>query len=384
MIKSYVLTCATLLGSLPLLQAFPLEIQRVADGLDKPVEVRGHAGMPQLVYIVEKTGKIKIYDSKLGKVLQTPFLDIKDRVRSSASEQGLLSIAFPGDFSSSKRFYVYYTKQDDSSVLSRFSVNDAYQAIAESEEVLLTHPQDYRNHNGGSLRFGPDHMLYISLGDGGAANDPKRRAQDLESLLGKLLRIDVSPATGYQIPKDNPYVDDQHARPEILSYGLRNPWRICWDGDTLYIADVGQNKYEEINATTHRALFAANFGWPQWEAFEKTNNRKPKKINSGTLIKPIYAYKHGTNDFQGLSISGAAIAPPNYPKLDGRFLFADYVTHYVWSGSLSNGKLDGVRQHELLIDGKAIKVEQIASVDRAANQKLYFTSILGEVYEVKQ
>ena len=359
-----------------------LIVEKVASKLTKPVEVRAPKAHPQSLYIVEKIGKIKIYNKSTGNLAAKPFLDISSKVQSKSNEQGLLSIAFAEDFQQSKRFYVYYTNVKGDTVLSRFQARSYDSASADSEEILLTQKQDYKNHNGGALRFGPDGMLYVALGDGGAANDPKQRSQDLGSLLGKLLRIDVSPAKGYRIPADNPFVKTQGARAEILSYGLRNPWRICWDADTLFIADVGQNKYEEVNAVRSKDLFSANFGWPQIEGFKKTKNKKPKTKNPGRLITPVYVYKHGSNDFQGYSISGAAIATSKHPRLTGKFLFADYVSHHFWSGTLDSGKLTKLRQHTLTENGKTITIKQMASIDHTPDGGVYITSHQGQVYRV--
>ena len=211
----------------------------LVDHLNKPVLLTGPSESKDFLYILEKDGLIKIYDRKNKKLLKSPFLDIKDKIKIKMNEQGLLGMAFSPNFSSDKRFYLYYTDADGDTKLARYTASSNTRANKQSEEILLTQDQDFRNHNGGWIDFGPDGMLYIALGDGGKSNDSKQRAQDLNTFLGKLLRIDVSVAKSYSIPKDNPFHGSNKARPEILSYGLRNPWRCDWDGQSLILADVG-------------------------------------------------------------------------------------------------------------------------------------------------
>lgn len=245
-----------------------LELDLFASGFNRPVNIK-HAGDDRL-FVVEQDGFIKIVNSD-GSVEPTNFLDIDDRVRSIGNEQGLLGLAFHPDFASNGYFFVNYTDNSGDTVISRFSRIGVNPTIADpnSELIILTYTQPYSNHNGGELQFGPDGYLYISSGDGGSGGDPQNNAQNLNSLLGKLLRIDVNNSTAsnpYEIPADNPFIGDAAARDEIWAYGLRNPWKFSFDAltDDLWIADVGQNAREEINLvpSTDAGL---NYGWRCYE-----------------------------------------------------------------------------------------------------------------------
>jgi glucose/arabinose dehydrogenase len=234
--------------------ALPIDVvpalQKIADGLQRPTFLT-HAGDGSgRLYITEQPGRVRVWQA--GQLLAEPFLDITDRVGSRANEQGLLSIAFSPDFLQSRRFFVNYTDRQGATVIAGFLANDdGLTADPSSEWQVMRIPQPYANHNGGQIAFGPDGMLYIGMGDGGSAGDPQNFAQNPRSLLGKLLRIDVSQSSAaqpYRLPPDNPSFGPD-APPEIWATGLRNPWRFSFDrltGD-LYIADVGQNRFEEVN-----------------------------------------------------------------------------------------------------------------------------------------
>ena len=245
---------------LALLLALPLSLSSqpkidfdlFASNLTRPLDI-AHCGDNRL-FIVGQPGYIWILDS-LGNRLPNAFLEITARVRNNASEQGLLGLAFPPDYSETGHFYVNYTRETDGATrVSRFSVkpNNPNEADPNSEEILLTINQPYNNHNGGCLKFGPDGYLYIGMGDGGAGGDPQNYGQTKNTLLGKILRIDVSkigPSLPYAIPPDNPFVNDPAYRPEIWSLGWRNPWRFSFDrltGD-MWVGDVGQSTREEIS-----------------------------------------------------------------------------------------------------------------------------------------
>ncbi|HNQ99735.1 MAG TPA: PQQ-dependent sugar dehydrogenase, partial [Trueperaceae bacterium] len=218
----------------------------VADGIRQPVVIT-NAGDERL-FVAEQSGAIRVISS--GELLRDPFLDLSGEL-STGGERGLLGLAFPSDYQETGRFYVYYTGDGGQSVLSRFSVTpgNPNRANPDSEEVLLTQEQPFSNHNGGQIVFGPDGYLYVGLGDGGSGGDPQGNGQNLGTFLGKLLRLDVSGDAGYAVPPSNPFVDRDGARDEIWAYGLRNPWRFSFDRETgdLYIADVGQDAYEEVN-----------------------------------------------------------------------------------------------------------------------------------------
>ena len=220
----------------------------VVDGLVRPVYA-GHAGDGSgRLFVIEKQGRIRIVAD--GQLAPQPFLDIAAIIDSGPNERGLLGLAFHPNYASNGRFFVNYTDLGGDTVVAEYRVaDDPDRADPASAQVLLTQEQPYRNHNGGMLAFGPDGMLYVALGDGGSAGDPQGRGQRLDTLLGKLIRLDVSAPGVYRVPPDNPFVGESIARDEIWAYGLRNPWRFSFDranGD-LYIADVGQNSFEEID-----------------------------------------------------------------------------------------------------------------------------------------
>ena len=238
-------------------------LQEVAAGLNFPLYLTAPPGDSRL-FIVEKGGLIRIV--KDGSLLPTPFLDLTPLV-STGGEQGLLGLAFDPAYATDGRFVVHYTDVNGNTTVAtyRVSAGDPDQADPSSATVVLTAEQPFANHNGGQILFGPDGMLYIGLGDGGSGGDPGGRGQSLTDLLGDILRVDVASGTGYTVPADNPFVGRTDARPEVWSYGLRNPWRFTFDPATgdLYIADVGQNAWEEVDVVTAAdgAGRGANFGW---------------------------------------------------------------------------------------------------------------------------
>ncbi|HEX7041149.1 MAG TPA: PQQ-dependent sugar dehydrogenase [Trueperaceae bacterium] len=294
----------------------------VASGFANPVAI-ANAGDDRL-FVVEQGGTIRVVRD--GQVLDRPFLDITDRVR-AGGERGLLGLAFPPDFADTGRFYVYYTDLDGDSVLSRF-IADGDTADAGSEQVLLTQEQPYANHNGGQLAFGPDGYLYLGLGDGGSGGDPHGNGQDLGTLLAKLLRLDVS-GDDAVAPDDNPFVGREGARPEVWAYGLRNPWRFSFDRETgdLYIADVGQNAYEEVNLQPADSTGGENYGWNVMEA-ESCYQPRTGCDTSG-LVLPIISYPHSSE--WGASISGGYVYRGSaLPDLAGAYVFADYVSGRIW------------------------------------------------------
>lgn len=296
------------------------------DGFTQPVDVTFRDGDPTL-YVVEQAGRIvTVKDGVVADVV----LDISDAI-STGNEQGLLGMAF---HPSEPFAYVDYTNTSGDTVIAEFALNDDGSFDAASERLVVRVDQPYRNHNGGKVVFGPDGYLYIGLGDGGSANDPERHALDLGSHLGKILRIDPvqrSDGRPYTVPADNPFVDDGDAKPEIWSLGLRNPWRFDFDTETgdLWIADVGQNQWEEVDlaAATNGtgAGKGVNFGWSAFEGTHRFNTDQPE----AGAQPPIWEYPHGDD---GCSVSGGAVYRGSaISSLVGWYVVADYCSGRVWA-----------------------------------------------------
>jgi len=277
------------------------------------------------LFLVAQSGRVLIVQN--DQTLSTPFLDIENRVM-SGGERGLLSLAFPPDYQSTGYFYVWYTQAGGDTVLSRFSVSgNANVADENSETKILTVAQPFSNHNGGRLQFGPDGMLYLGLGDGGGAGDPQQNGQNGNTLLGKLIRIDVDPANGtYAVPADNPFVGDGNFMDEIWALGLRNPWKISFDGLTgdLYIADVGQGSREEVNYQPSGSNGGENYGWAIMEGTLCVEN----DCNQTGLTLPVTQYVNG----QDCAITGGEVyRGDDYPNLFGVYLFGDFCSGRIWA-----------------------------------------------------
>jgi glucose/arabinose dehydrogenase len=297
----------------------------IVTGMDSPVGLT-HAGDGSgRLFIVQQDGRIRIVRN--GVLLEEAFLDITDRVGRNGNEQGLLGLAFHPRYTENRFFYVNYTDDYGDTIIARFRASDDNpdRARPASELVLLKINQPYPNHNGGEVAFGPDGYLYLGLGDGGSGGDPQNNGQNLDSRLGKILRIDVDSAEPYAIPPDNPYANGG-GRPEIWAAGLRNPWRFSFDrltGD-LYIADVGQNQWEEINFLPAGSPGGANFGWRFFEADMPYEGRPPAGLE---VIAPVASYDHS----QGCSVTGGFVyrgtALQEWP---GVYLYGDFCTGLVW------------------------------------------------------
>jgi glucose/arabinose dehydrogenase len=283
--------------------------------------------------VVERRGVIWVYGD--GQMMSEPFLDIREQVTDRGQEQGLLGLAFDPAFADSGAFWINYTAGRGNTTLSRFTVSaaDANRADPASEQVLLTLDQPAGNHNGGMLAFGPDGMLWMGTGDGGAANDRFGHGQNPSTLLGKMLRLDVTSTPGsYAIPGDNPWIDTawngQDVRDEVWAVGLRNPWRYSFDRQTgdLWIGDVGQNVYEEIHLVAAGDAGGLNFGWPIMEGthcFPDSADCDP----TGLEI-PVIDYRHGSD---GCSVTGGYVYRGQaIPQLDGVYLYSDYCSGKIW------------------------------------------------------
>lgn len=305
-----------------------------ASGLSSPVDIQ-NAGDGRL-FIVEQPGRIRIIDENAD-VLATPFLNITSSV-ATGGERGLLGLAFHPDYENNGYFYVNYTNNSGglNTRISRFSVSATNPNLADasSELILLSMPQPFSNHNGGCVQFGPDGFLYIGMGDGGSAGDPGNRSQNINEIMGKMLRIDVDNTQGalnYAIPADNPFVGVA-GLDEIYSTGLRNPWRFSFDKDNgdLWIADVGQNAWEEVNYSPNGTALGVNFGWRCYEGNAIYNNSGCGTISNYEF--PVYVYNHSFGS-GGYSISGGYVyRGQRYASdFDGLYFTADYVTGNWWT-----------------------------------------------------
>lgn len=306
-----------------------LVITEVVSGLSSPVEVTNADDGSGRIFVLERAGRIRIVEN--GVLLAVPFLDIDSVVNSSGAEQGLLGLAFDPDYANNGDFYVYYTRSDNASVVAHYNADPPGSNVAGTTgTVLLTQAQPRTNHNGGQLAFGPDGYLYISLGDGGKQGDPDDNAQNMETFLGKILRISVDGASPYTVPAGNPFVGVANTLPEIWQPGLRNPWRFSFDrlnGD-LFIADVGQGSWEEINHAPAASTGGENWGWRCYEATHEYNTVGCGLI--GNYEMPILEYSHTAGRCSvtgGYRYRGEAA-----PGLRGAYLFADWCTEDIWAG----------------------------------------------------
>ena len=329
-----------------------LRLVEVASGLESPTHVAVPPGEPDRLYVVEQPGRVRIIEN--GVLRPGAFLDLVDQIR-SGGEQGLLSIAFHPDYESNGLFYVDYTDRNGDTRVVEFRAGSA-----EPQELrtLLAVDQPYANHNGGQLVFGPDGQLYVGMGDGGGAGDPENRAQNLGSPLGKLLRIDV---------------DGSGDQPEIVAYGLRNPWRFSFDRATgdLWIADVGQGEREEVNVLPATVDELVNFGW---DVYEGTMQHEDKPLDqAGRLIQPVAEYDHS----QGCSITGGVVAREGrVPALEGRFIYGDYCSGRIWTMAAGpDGEARAVRLEDIV-------VPELTSFGEGLNGELYAVSQRGSIYRL--
>ena len=309
-------------------------------GLRQPTHITHAGDGSNRLFITEQRGRILLIRG--SQISKKPFLDITDRV-SCCGECGLLSVVFPPGYAGKKFFYVNYTDRSGDTVVARFRVtHDPDIADPGSEEILLTVEQPYANHNGGQLAFGPDGYLYIGMGDGGSAGDPHKHAQNPSSLLGKMLRIDVeSGEKPYVVPVDNPFVNNKTFRSEIWATGLRNPWRFSFDRKTgdLYIADVGQDKYEEIDFEPKGGKGGRNYGW---NVMEGLHCFASQNCDRKGLALPVAEYDHDS----GCSVTGGMVyRGSKFPQLQGIYFCGDFCSGRIW----------GLRQPEAEWQQKMLK-----------------------------
>ena len=349
-----------------------LDLQLVASGLSSPLYLTAPAGDPRL-FIVEQGGRIRIVQS--GQLRARPFLDITDRV-ASGGEEGLLGLAFHPNYASNGYFYVNYTHLNSAqdtlyTLIERYSVSAAPDsADSASHKLILRIVQPYSNHNGGLVMFGPDGMLYIGMGDGGSGGDPENRAQNPDSLLGKLLRIDVDHGDPYAIPPSNPFAAGSGA-PEIWALGLRNPWRFAFDSPSglLYIADVGQNLWEEVSVAP-AGQGGLNYGW---RIMEGTHCFNPNPCNTTGLVQPAVEYGHAN----GCSVTGGFVYRGSAPSLVGQYFYSDYCSGWLRSFSYANGAVTGQTTWTFNVG-----LGNVLSFGEDSAGELYVLSGGGSVYRI--
>ncbi len=332
------------------------------------------------VYVVQQTGKIIVFQRDSTVSTSSVFLDVTSKIV-SGGEQGLLGLAFNPNYSSNRYFYIYYTKTGSGDiVVARYTRNAANPLIADtsSQQIVLTFPHPtYTNHNGGCLMFGQDGYLYIGVGDGGSGGDPNNNAQNTNILLGKILRIDVNNPSGgnnYGIPPNNPFAGGG-GRPEIYTYGMRNPWRFSQDPVTgiFYIGDVGQDIWEEVDIMQN----GGNYGWRIMEGYSCYN--PPSNCDSTGLIPPIKVYNHAGN---GCSITGGYVYHgTRVPSLVGSYIYGDYCSANIWRLKYENGV---VTQDELVI-AAALPYISLSSFGVDQDNELYVCKISspGAIYRFK-
>lgn len=331
----------------------------VVDGLTRPVDLQSAFDGSGRLFIIEKYGTIRIF--KDGQLYDQLFLNIDDRVNDESNEMGLLGLAFHPNYEQNGYFYVNYTGEGGHTRISRFQANGDT-ADPNSEQVLMVIDQPFPNHNGGAVIFGPDGYLYLGLGDGGAAGDPFKNGQNTDALLGKILRIDVNNGDPYAIPADNPFGS------EVWAYGLRNPWRISFDRATgdLWIGDVGQGEWEEVDYLPAGSPGGANFGWSIMEgSYGYDGEAQPG------LLLPAAEYSH-SNPYSGCSVTGGYVYRGSMPEWNGVYLYGDYCEGTVWGLILSEGQW----QSQVLFETDL----RITSFGEDEAGELYLVSDTGVVY----
>jgi glucose/arabinose dehydrogenase len=328
-----------------------IRLEAVVSGLDAPVAMASTPSEPNRLYVVEQPGVIRVIEN--GELVQEPFLDIHDEVK-SGGEQGLLSMAFHPEYASNGLFYVDYTDLNGDTRVVEYEAQSSADPVKRRELLFVEQP--YANHNGGQLAFGPDGRLYVGMGDGGSGGDPENRAQDLSQQLGKLLSTDVDQGTGWRIE----------------GYGLRNPWRFSFDRETgdLWIGDVGQSEWEEIDHTPRESPGIENYGWDVYEG-RHTNEDKP--LNPvGHLVMPVFEYSHDL----GCSVTGGFVyRGQDIPAARGRYFFGDFCSGRMWSFTLLDGTASDVRRDSL-------PVGSLSSFGEDAAGELYVLTLEGDVLKL--
>ena len=360
------LAALAVVGSVPQCSgaAPALRLGTVARGLDGALYATAAPGDARRLFVVQQAGLIRVRLG--GRVLPRPFLDVRDRVSTEGPEQGLLGLAFHPRYAANGRFFVNYTNRAGDTRVVEYRVSgDRNRAAPRSARTLLAIGQPASNHNGGHLTFGPDRMLYVGVGDGGSAADSDSNGQRLDTLLGKLLRIDVDRREAgrrYGIPPDNPFVGRPGARPEVWAYGLRNPWRFSFDrlrGD-LWIGDVGANSYEEIDYRPAQRPPGANFGWNAFEGRLRYPGGDPP---DGRVVPPVAQYSHAA----GCSVTGGYVYRGSAVRaLRGRYVYGDFCTGALFT--MRAGPWPGKPQR---VTGLSVSLAGLTSFGEGPGGELY-------------
>lgn len=350
-----------------------LALQLVAQGLSAPLYVTAPASDSTRLFVVEQGGRVRIIRNDT--LLARTFLDLRTRV-SSGNEQGLLSIAFHPNYAANGFVFASYTNTAGDTRVVRYRVSSNPDSVDQaSADTILALDQPYSNHNGGLVAFGPDGFLYVGLGDGGSANDPENRAQNPDSLLGKLLRLDVNGALPYAIPPDNPFAGSSDTAPEIWALGLRNPWRFSFDRGTgdVYIGDVGQGTREEVSVEAGNSPGGENYGW---RIMEGRGCRGGGSCNPSGFVLPVVDYANGA---EGCAVTGGYVyRGAALPQLTGTYFYADYCSAWIRSFRYSNGQIADHWDWS----SKLAAQGPIASFGEDARGELYVVAHNGRVWRV--
>ncbi len=357
--------------------AFGITLQHVVGGLSNPTQITGARDGTGRLFVVEQRGTIRVVHN--GVVQPGFFMDIRSKVE-NGGERGLLGLAFDPNFKTNHRLFVYYTRNGGDIVVSRFITNTARTNVneASARPLLLIEHSAQSNHNGGAMAFGPRGYLYLGIGDGGGAGDTRNNAQSKSVLLGKILRINVNGSGSgsfghYSVPSTNPFAGAKPGRGEIWDYGLRNPWRISFDRGTgkLFIADVGQGNYEEVDREIAGAAGGRNYGWNAMEGMHCFIARKCP-LAGDTLPNAEYSHAGGNCAITG----GYVYRGPTQTALRGQYIFADYCSGRIWTIPY-NGQ--AVNTPETL---RADTDKMITSFGESENAELYAVTATGDVYRV--
>jgi len=348
----------------------------VTNLLASPVYAISPPGDTLRLFVVEQAGRVRVL--RRDTLLATPFLDLRGKI-TSGGERGLLSLAFHPQYAANGRFYVYFTDSNGDIRIVRYlrSAADSNVADALSADTVLAVPHPGQsNHNGGQLQFGPDGKLYAGLGDGGGGGDPAGNGQNKHALLGKLLRLDVDGASGYTVPANNPFVGDTSAAPEIWAWGLRNPWRFTFDRSTsdLYIADVGQGSWEEVDVQPAASTGGVNYGWNVMEGLH-CYPPGTTSCNQTGLTLPLIEYDHGA----GCSITGGYVyRGTKVAALSGYYLYSDYCTPFVRSFKYAGGVATQSHDWTQQLDPGG----NVSSFAQDQRGELYIITLGGSLYRI--